>query len=116
MYNDCQLLQKLESVTHNKGSSADVIHSIALKLKYYFAKKRREDGFDLSPSNLPQQTFPKLSPRRMLQTCLQDLPLKHHFSHSHIRGMVARIQSSKSCTDLCCTTDRSKNIQQAICR
>ena len=76
-------------------SSHDVVRATARKLKFYTEIKRREDGFDLTPSTLPQMLFPRLLPRPMLQGALQDISIKHHFTHAQVRCALARIQSSK---------------------
>uniref|UniRef100_H2ZBF3 Uncharacterized protein n=1 Tax=Ciona savignyi TaxID=51511 RepID=H2ZBF3_CIOSA len=74
-------------------SSKDIINSVSKKWKFYFEVRRREDGFDPTPSYIPRRLFPNLLPRPMLMQAPQDVSLKHHFTHAQVRSALGKIQS-----------------------
>lgn len=87
------LLQETQEAGKTACSSDDVIQSVTKQLKFYLHVRRREDGFDASPSYIPRRAFPSLLPRPILQATRYDVPMKHHFSHSSVRSVLARLQS-----------------------
>ncbi|CAK8694962.1 uncharacterized protein LOC143446054 [Clavelina lepadiformis] len=95
-------------------SSKDLVTSVAKKLKFYVEVKRREDGFDTSPSYLPRRGFPKLLPRPMLMQSPQDVSLRHHFTHAQIRSALGRIQSYKHSTERQNHQKRGKEINTSL--
>nr|XP_002125278.1 uncharacterized protein LOC100176061 [Ciona intestinalis] len=97
-------------------SSIDVIKSVSKKWKFYFEIRRREDGFDPSPSYIPRRLFPNLLPRPMLMQAPQDVSLKHHFTHAQVRCALANIQSYQPHVASPRTSARGEKINRNIKR
>ncbi|XP_039261915.2 uncharacterized protein LOC120338053 [Styela clava] len=95
-------------------SSKDVIEAVTKKLKFYLEVRRREDGFDTSPSYIPRKAYPNLLPRPMLMTAPQDVPMKHHFSHARVRSAMARLQSYQPHKPAPANDKRGNKIRQDV--
>lgn len=87
---------------------------MAQKLKVYLEIKRREEGFDPSPSYIPRRLYPNLLPRPMLMTGLTDNPMKHHFSHAQVRSAMARLQSYQPHKAPSSDSKRAKTVKRDI--
>lgn len=78
-------------------SSTSVTKTVSKKLKYYLDVQRREDGFDLSGPQLPQQDpVPLRAGPTLSYDGIHDRSLKHYFRSNSIKGQLQKMHTLRN--------------------
>jgi len=78
-------------------SSTSVAKTVSKKLKYYLDVQRREDGFDLSGPQLPQQDpVPLRAGPTLSYDGIHDRSLKHYFRSNSIKGQLQKMHTVRN--------------------